>query len=443
MKILHYSLGFPPYRTGGLTKYSFDLAKFQSEEGNEVAIMWPGHFFGKKTKIRNRGYNNGIRNFEIINPNPVSYDEGIKEVNKFINEGNYEVYEKFLKEFCPNIIHIHTLMGIHLNFLLAAKRNNIRIVFTAHDFFPICPKVTLYRDNGVCCYADGCDKCTSCNESALPLWKIVMLQSSFYRFAKDTFIVKKLRRKHRKIYQESTSKRHVYNDKEKPEEYLRLRGFYKEILSLIDLVHYNSNLTKCIYLKYLGDFNSVVIPISHNDVINRKTIKDFSDVDKLLRITYLGPYSGAKGYFLLRDALDILHKEKKQFILNVFFKSGDKAEYLREHDRYNCSQLKDIFEETDVLIVPSVWYETFGYTVIEALSYGVPIILTHNVGAKDVVPEGARVVINDISPKGVATSIKELTKEKLEMMNKCIINSEENVEMSTLVNRLYDELYLL
>jgi hypothetical protein len=26
MKILHYSLGFPPYRTGGLTKYAVDLA---------------------------------------------------------------------------------------------------------------------------------------------------------------------------------------------------------------------------------------------------------------------------------------------------------------------------------------------------------------------------------------------------------------------------------
>lgn len=36
MRILHYSLGFPPLRTGGLVKYSVDLAKEQSQKNNQV-----------------------------------------------------------------------------------------------------------------------------------------------------------------------------------------------------------------------------------------------------------------------------------------------------------------------------------------------------------------------------------------------------------------------
>ena len=36
MKILHYFLGFPPYRTGGLTKYAYDLMQAQVADGNEV-----------------------------------------------------------------------------------------------------------------------------------------------------------------------------------------------------------------------------------------------------------------------------------------------------------------------------------------------------------------------------------------------------------------------
>ena len=32
MKILHYSLGFPPYRSGGLTKFSMDLMREQIRE---------------------------------------------------------------------------------------------------------------------------------------------------------------------------------------------------------------------------------------------------------------------------------------------------------------------------------------------------------------------------------------------------------------------------
>ena len=42
MKILHYALGFPPYRTGGLTKYCIDLMLTQVEQGHEVALLWPG-----------------------------------------------------------------------------------------------------------------------------------------------------------------------------------------------------------------------------------------------------------------------------------------------------------------------------------------------------------------------------------------------------------------
>ena len=42
MKILHYSLGFPPYRSGGLTKFCMDLMEQQIKDGHEVALLWPG-----------------------------------------------------------------------------------------------------------------------------------------------------------------------------------------------------------------------------------------------------------------------------------------------------------------------------------------------------------------------------------------------------------------
>mgnify|MGYP001344578015 CR=1 FL=1 len=37
MRILHYGLGFPPYRTGGLTKYCVDLMLIQKKMGHDVA----------------------------------------------------------------------------------------------------------------------------------------------------------------------------------------------------------------------------------------------------------------------------------------------------------------------------------------------------------------------------------------------------------------------
>ena len=79
MKIIHYFLGFPPYRTGGLTKYAFDLMKSQVTDGHEVMVLWPGEIkkYSVEPKIRECKRVEGIRNFEIINPLPVSLDEGI------------------------------------------------------------------------------------------------------------------------------------------------------------------------------------------------------------------------------------------------------------------------------------------------------------------------------------------------------------------------------
>ena len=42
MRILHYTLGFPPHRTGGLVKYSIDLMEEQQKNGNEVFVLYPG-----------------------------------------------------------------------------------------------------------------------------------------------------------------------------------------------------------------------------------------------------------------------------------------------------------------------------------------------------------------------------------------------------------------
>ena len=51
MKILHYALGFPPYRSGGLTKLCVDLMVQQAKEGHTVALLWPGQMGFIKQKV--------------------------------------------------------------------------------------------------------------------------------------------------------------------------------------------------------------------------------------------------------------------------------------------------------------------------------------------------------------------------------------------------------
>ena len=61
-------------------------------------------------------------------------------------------------------------------FLDAAKKKGIRLVFTTHDFFPICPKVTMFSHGKICDSIASCEACGVCNNTALSLKKIRILQ---------------------------------------------------------------------------------------------------------------------------------------------------------------------------------------------------------------------------------------------------------------------------
>lgn len=93
---------------------------------------------------------------------------------------------------------------------------------------------------------------------------------------------------------------------------------------------------------------------------------------------------------------------------------------MKVHGRYSYADLADIFEETDVLVAPSIWYETFGYTVLEALSFGVPVIVSNTVGAKDIIPEGCGIILEDMN-ETLEETLGGLTKDQLVQMNQNIV----------------------
>ena len=55
MKIVEYTLGLPPYRRGGLPRYSTDLSK-ELAKNNDVYLMYPGEInpFSKQIKLKNK-----------------------------------------------------------------------------------------------------------------------------------------------------------------------------------------------------------------------------------------------------------------------------------------------------------------------------------------------------------------------------------------------------
>lgn len=174
MKILHYILGFPPMRSGGLTKYAVDLMQSEKQMGHEVFATFPGNptIFCRKKDIVARESYSGIGCFCIKNALLLPLLHGVKDPKHFISNrtDGIEAFRAFFSTQKFDVLHVHTLMGLPIAFLIAAKENGVKIVYTSHDYFGLCPKVSFISSQGdVCCYSDP-EKCINCNTDAKPSW---------------------------------------------------------------------------------------------------------------------------------------------------------------------------------------------------------------------------------------------------------------------------------
>lgn len=170
LSILHYTLGFSPYRSGGLVKYAKDLMLAQQNLGHSVVALYPGgsaclhkHCYVHKDKK----YQN-ISTYEMSNPLPVPLMYGIKNVDsETISQGlDIASFKKMLDTVKPAVFHVHTLMGLPLAYLQEVHDRGIRIVYTSHDYFGLCPKVNFINQEGDVCHGASCKRCEVCNSNA-------------------------------------------------------------------------------------------------------------------------------------------------------------------------------------------------------------------------------------------------------------------------------------
>ncbi len=99
----------------------------------------------------------------------------------------------------------------------------------------------------------------------------------------------------------------------------------------MDVIHYNSTITKATYEQFFDFHKSFVISISHADIQDHRKKKEFSKAYTVY--AYLCAQSSAKGYFLLKQALDKLWHETHEFVLNVYFEPVEPSLYIRSHPR--------------------------------------------------------------------------------------------------------------
>lgn len=422
MKILHYTVGLSEFRGGGLTKYVDDLTMYQSEN-NDVVILYPGEFnlFNKSINIKKEKSKHSISIYSVINPLGLPMMFGLKDDEYLVKKSPLKLWKEFLVQNSIELIHIHTLIGLYEEFIDAANELNIPMIYTTHDYFGLCPKQTFVYNHMNCQNWKTCTDCPKCNQSAFSKRKTFIIHSKLFckmRKNKLFLIAKSKAKSSIDNIDENTNKKEL-ND---VSFYVELKNKNIEMFKKIDWFHFNSSISQKVFLRDIPELKGEVLNIAHGDILDHRSKKSFEH--NKLHISYLGPATEIKGFVWLINTLDEVYKKNSQFILNIFTYTSLERNYIVKHgNSYNYSQLAQIMKETDVLIVPSIWFETFGFTTLEALSYGVPVIISDTVGAKDLIQDGVTGFI--INRNNFKNKIHEIINDRtiLNKMNENILDS--------------------
>ena len=378
MKILHYTLGFQPQRTGGLVKYAEDLMLEQIAQGYQVAALYPGNIrlLSKKVGIK-KVSSRQFECYELLNSLPLALFGGISNPTAFLTSCDKNVYRTFLEEVQPDIIHIHSFMGLHKEFLEIAKNLNIKVIFTSHDYYGLAPVPHFYF-NGV----DYSDKNTNLtwnimSSNALSVKKLRLFQVSFYPTIRKLL---KLLGKNPK-----SKKNLVIRDVIEEQDYSELRHYYNEMFHLIDGYLFNSSLAKNVYeINEIQPANSIVLSITNSSI---KQHQRLTTTNNKIRVAYIGSDEEYKGYFDFIDFAGTLDQELYEVATYGHLPNEECPSFIEQKGYFTKETIDSVYENIDILIVPSKWKETFGLITIEALSYGVNVFVSENVGSKDLLPE--------------------------------------------------------
>lgn len=386
MRVLHVILGNPEIRNGGLIKYCVDLAEWQKKLGHEVYIVYPGSFINSENPRVKKCGKNLYKIFDAL-PVPITY--GVDEPNRYVVPAKTNNFESFIEKISPEVIHVHSIQGIHKEFFEVVHSKKIPIVYTTHDYYPICCKCNLFDYQGELCDGRNDNKCVACNRNGgLSVWKQRVLQLDLYHKVKSVKAVMNVSKKLQnppKLHQQSN-----LGNVEVPKNldvngFSNLYQYYQNIMKKVQIIHCNSNIAAEQYKKFFSEVRQEVIPITHSGI---KKIKHKRKNENVLNVGYMGGMSKHKGFDMI---IKTFRKMEDIDGWNLWLYGGGFDPNISTDKRYKfCGFFKkneeeEVWDNIDLLIVCSQWKETFGFVVLEALARGTPVLCSDLVGSKDLV----------------------------------------------------------
>ena len=316
------------YYRGGDCIYSINLEKLLKEKGHEVA------FFAMDYSL------NLENEFSSYFPREISFSKGsisdkLEAIKRIFSSDEVKIkFQKLIDDFSPDIVHINNVHS-YLSPILAeiAKKNNVKVIWTLHDYKLICPSYSCIHN------LKPCEKCFDA--------KINVLKC---KCMKNSYVASTLAYFESKFWNKNRIEKSV-------DHFICPSEFLKTKMQLN-----NYNVEKLTALHNFSDFN----------------IKEINLERDKLTYLYIGRLSAEKGvHTLLKVAsemkytLYIAGTGPLDEELRNLYKNNKNIIFLGHLDK---SQLLFYLNKTRFIVIPSEWYENNPLTVIESLLIGTPVL---------------------------------------------------------------------
>jgi len=240
--------------------------------------------------------------------------------------------QKIIEKENPQVIHTNNLSGFSVYVWKLATEYKLPIIHTLRDYYLLCPKSTMIKNNKNCKV-----QCLRCKLYSIPKKSVSKEVNTVVGISK--FILDK----------------HLNY------------GYFK-----------NAEMQSYVYNPIVNDVKSIT---------KQENIKQ-------IKFGFVGQLSPNKGIeFLLKKFSKMNLKNVK---LYVFGKGTAKEYENNLVTRYKSDNIhfmgfkkrEEIYTSLNILIIPSLWEEPFGRIIPEAYSYGIPVIGSNRGGIPELIKEG-------------------------------------------------------
>jgi glycosyltransferase involved in cell wall biosynthesis len=391
MKVLKVIHGFPPDYMAGSEVYSYHLVKeLINQDINVTVFTRVENEFDDNYKI----YEESYENINIVRVNKPKRDYLFTD--KYYDEDMDRIFEDYLKNIMPDIVHMGHLSHLSTNFIKIVKKYKIPIVYTIHDFWLYCVKGQLINKKGEICSGPSIDKCFNCSNYVVNEKEVELIIKHMNESINmiDKFISPSITLK----------------------DFFVKQGICEE---------------KIAYLKY--GFNTEKIKY------NRKV---FSNEMKI-NFGFMGRVIPTKGIKVLVDCFKNLENET----LSIYGGIGVQKRFLETENikfkgSYNNNNINEVLNDIDVLIVPSIWLENAPLVIQEAFLAGIPVITSNLGGMSELVKNGVNGYTFEVGNSKELEKIITMISNRPEILNELhnsrdlVVDIKEDVKN---IVKLYEE----